>query len=321
MNDEPTIAVKGLEKRYGSDTVLAGIDLTVQRGSVFALLGPNGAGKTTTVRILATLTDADAGEVRVAGLDVVKDRHQVRRTISLTGQFTALDALQTGDENLTMMGRLSGLSRRDARARSRKLLDEFELTSAAHRRVATYSGGMRRRLDLAASLVGTPSVIFLDEPTTGLDPHARSATWDIVSGLAESGITIFLTTQYLDEADRLADQIAVLDRGAIVASGAPAELKARFTSQRLDLTLSDAASLTAVAGELGSRALLVDGERLVIGVATDGSAAHARALLDEIDPQRCAVKSFVVNGATLNDVFMALTGHVAVEETRELDVA
>jgi ABC-2 type transport system ATP-binding protein len=321
MNNDLAITVKGLEKRYGADTVLAGIDLAVDRGSVFALLGPNGAGKTTTVRILATLTRADAGDVRVAGFDVVKDRHQVRRTISLTGQYTALDALQTGEENLTMMGRLAGLSGRDARARSRALLEDFDLTGAARRRVGTYSGGMRRRLDLAASLVGSPSVIFLDEPTTGLDPRARAATWDIITGLAESGITIFLTTQYLDEADRLADRIAVLDRGTVVAEGTPAELKARFTDQRLDLTLADAASFTAVAGRLGARAVSADRDRLVIGVATDGSAAHARGLLDEIDPERCAVTSFVVNGATLDDVFMALTGHAAVAETRELEVA
>jgi len=321
MNNDQAITVNGLEKRYGTDTVLAGINLEVDRGSVFALLGPNGAGKTTTVRILATLTRADAGDVRVAGFDVVKDRHQVRRTISLTGQYTALDALQTGEENLTMMGRLAGLSGRDARARSRALLKDFDLTSAARRRVGAYSGGMRRRLDLAASLVGSPSVIFLDEPTTGLDPRARAATWDIITGLAEAGITIFLTTQYLDEADRLADRIAVLDRGTVVAVGTPTELKARFTDQRLDLTLADAASFTAVAGRLGARAVSADRDRLVIGVATDGSAAHARGLLDEIDPERCAVTSFVVNGATLDDVFMALTGHAAVAETRELEVA
>jgi ABC-2 type transport system ATP-binding protein len=216
MNSELAITVSGLEKRYGPETVLGGIDLAVSTGSVFALLGPNGAGKTTTVRILATLTRADAGEIRVAGFDVVRERHKVRRAISLTGQNAALDALQTGEENLTMMGRLAGLSSHDARARSRRLLEDFELTEAGHRRVAAYSGGMRRRLDVAASLVGSPSVIFLDEPTTGLDPRGRATTWDIIAGLAESGITIFLTTQYLEEADRLADHIAVLDRGTVV---------------------------------------------------------------------------------------------------------
>jgi ABC-2 type transport system ATP-binding protein len=321
MNNELAISASGLEKRYGRDTVLGGIDLAVSTGSVFALLGPNGAGKTTTVRILATLTRADAGEVRVAGFDVVRDRHKVRRTISLTGQNAALDALQTGEENLTMMGRLAGLSSREALARSRSLLEDFELTEAAHRRVAAYSGGMRRRLDVAASLVGSPSVIFLDEPTTGLDPRGRATTWDIIAGLAESGITIFLTTQYLEEADRLADHIAVLDRGTVVAAGTSAELKARFTDQRLDLTLADAASFTSVAARLGSRAVTSDRDRLILGVATDGSAAHARALLDEVDPERCAVTRFAVTGATLDDVFMALTGHTAVDETRERAVA
>ncbi|MGD0193273.1 MAG: ATP-binding cassette domain-containing protein [Candidatus Dormibacteria bacterium] len=321
MNSELAINVSGLEKRYGPDTVLGGIDLAVQTGSVFALLGPNGAGKTTTVRILATLTRADAGEIQVAGFDVVRERHKVRRAISLTGQNAALDALQTGEENLTMMGRLAGLSSRDARARSLRLLEDFELAEAGHRRVAAYSGGMRRRLDVAASLVGSPSVIFLDEPTTGLDPRGRATTWDIIAGLAESGITIFLTTQYLEEADRLADHIAVLDRGTIAAAGTPTELKARFTDQRLDLTLGDAASFAFVAARLGSRAVSTDRDRLILGVATDGSAAHARALLDEIDPERCAVTRFVVNGATLDDVFMALTGHAAVDETRELEVA
>jgi ABC-2 type transport system ATP-binding protein len=319
MSSEPSIAVSGLEKRYGDNTVLAGIDLEVDRGSVFALLGPNGAGKTTMVRILATLTRADAGEVRVAGFDVVRSRHQVRRAISLTGQFTAVDAVQTGEENLTMMGQLRGLSSRDAHASARRLLEEFELTDAAKRRVATYSGGMRRRLDLAASLVGSPSVIFLDEPTTGLDPRGRSATWDMITRLAGSGMTIFLTTQYLEEADRLADHLAVLDRGRVVAAGTSAQLKARFAEQRLDLTLSDASSLAAVAGRLGSRVINVDRERLVLGTATDGSAAHVRAVLDEVDPDHGAVTSFVLHGATLDDVFMALTGH-AVEE-RELEVA
>jgi ABC-2 type transport system ATP-binding protein len=321
MNRELAIEVTGLEKRYGRDAVLEGVDLQVDRGSVFALLGPNGAGKTTTVRILATLTRADAGEVRVAGLDVVRDRREVRRTISLTGQFTAVDAVQTGEENLTMMGRLCGLSARDARARACRLLEAFGLTDAARRRVGAYSGGMRRRLDLAASLVGSPSVIFLDEPTTGLDPRGRAATWEIITALAGSGITIFLTTQYLEEADRLAGHMAVLDRGRVVAAGTSPELKARFAEQRLDLTLADASAFTTVAGRLGTRAIHVEHHRLVIGVATDGSAAHTRALLDDVDPDLCAVRSFALHGATLDDVFMALTGHAAVEDERELEVA
>jgi ABC-2 type transport system ATP-binding protein len=218
--------------------VLGGIDLRVPPGSVFALLGPNGAGKTTTVRILATLSRADAGRARVAGFDVDRDRRQVRRHISLTGQFAALDAAQTGEENLRMIGRLVGLPRAAARRRAAELLEQFDLAPAAGRRVGTYSGGLRRRLDLAASLTGRPAVIFLDEPTTGLDPQSRLTTWRAISGLAADGVTVFLTTQYLDEADRLADQIAVLNAGLLVAAGTAAELKRRVAPQRLDLTCS-----------------------------------------------------------------------------------
>jgi ABC-2 type transport system ATP-binding protein len=214
--------------------VLDGIDLCVPRGSVFALLGRNGAGKTTTVRILATLTEPDSGSARVAGNDVVAARHEVRRRISLTGQDAALDELLTGTENLEMMGRLVGLRRRQARTRARELLVRFELNEAAGRRVATYSGGMRRRLDLAASLVGRPEVLFLDEPTTGLDPHSRQAMWALVIELTASGMTVLLTTQYLEEAERLADQIAILDHGRIVAEGTADELKRRAAADTLE---------------------------------------------------------------------------------------
>ena len=217
---------------------------------MFALLGPNGAGKTTTVRILATLVQADGGRARVAGFDVHRHRSQVRRRISLTGQFAALDEAQTGTENLRMMGRLSGLSRRRPGS-GPELLERFELTEAAGRRVATYSGGMRRRLDLAASLVGRPSVIFLDEPTTGLDPQSRLAMWQVIEGLAESGVTIFLTTQYLEEADQLADRIAALDAGQIVAEGTAAELKGKIAAQRLDLTGASRAAYTELVRRLG----------------------------------------------------------------------
>jgi ABC-2 type transport system ATP-binding protein len=239
------IEAEGLEKSFGKMPVLAGVDLRVPQGSVFALLGPNGAGKTTTVRILSTLARADSGRARVAGFDVVSERHKVRRAISLTGQYAALDGLGTGEENLRMIGRLAGLSRRDARTRARDLLAEFDLAKAGRRRVVTYSGGMRRRLDLAASLVSRPSVIFLDEPTTGLDLPSRQALWAVVATLASSGSTVFLTTQYLEEADMLADQIAVLDRGVVAALGSPAELKERFAAHTLDdvfLTLMEASN-------------------------------------------------------------------------------
>ncbi|WP_344323563.1 ATP-binding cassette domain-containing protein [Streptomyces macrosporus] len=301
----------GLEKSYGPVKVLAGVDLNVARGSVFSLLGPNGAGKTTTVRILSTLVRADAGRVRVAGFDVVRDRRAVRRRISLTGQYAALDEEQTGEENLRMMARLSGLSRRGARERAGELLERFDLTGAARRRVGTYSGGMRRRLDIAAGLVGRPEVVFLDEPTTGLDPRSRQGMWELVASLAGAGTTVFLTTQYLEEADRLADRVALLDAGRVVAEGTPADLKRRIAGRRLDLTLADPAAYARVAERLGDIAVLHDPDRLLLGVPTDGSAAHVRALLDGVDPDRDAVDRFAVYEATLDDVFLALTGRTA----------
>jgi len=309
MSDELAIEASGLVKSYGGVRVLRGIDLQVPRGSVFALLGPNGAGKTTTVRILATLSRPDGGQARVAGFDVVRDRRQIRRRISLTGQFAALDAAQTGEENLRMIARLAGLSRAAARRRAAELLDQFELTDAGRRRVGTYSGGMRRRLDLAASLAGHPSVIFLDEPTTGLDPQSRLTTWRAITGLAAGGVTVFLTMQYLEEADRLADQIAVLDGGLVVAEGTAAELKRRVAAQRLDLTCPTPAAFGQVSGILAGRAVHLDPVELTVGVATDGSAAQVRALLDEADPGRDLVASFAVRGATLDDAFLTLTGH------------
>jgi ABC-2 type transport system ATP-binding protein len=308
MTDEPAIEAIALEKSYGDVRVLDGVDLRVPRGSVFALLGPNGAGKTTTVRILSTLVAPDAGRALVAGFDVVTERRAVRRAISLTGQYAAVDEFQTGAENRRMMGRLLGLSRADARARARDLLARFELEAAAGRRVATYSGGMRRRLDLAASLVAPPAAIFLDEPTTGLDPRSRQAMWRVVSELVATGVTVFLTTQYLEEADVLADRIAVIDGGRIVAEGTAAELKRRVAEQRLDLLLSGPDAFAEVSRALGPRARRTEPADLRIAVATDGSAAHVRALLDEIDPDGVNVERFSVHGATLDDVFLALTG-------------
>jgi ABC-2 type transport system ATP-binding protein len=304
------IEVSGLTKSYGTNRVLEGIDLAVAAGEVFAVLGPNGAGKTTTVRVLATLTSYDSGEARVAGYDVATQRHEVRRRISLTGQYAALDELQTGTENLRMMGRLRGLPGRAARVRAAELLDQFDLVDAADRRVGTYSGGMRRRLDLAAGLVVQPEVIFLDEPTTGLDPRSRRALWDVVAGQAAHGVTIFLTTQYLEEADRLADRIAVVDHGRIVAQGTAAELKQRVAGERLDLRLVDDAAFDAALLELGPRAVHVDRPALTIGVPSDG-AAQARALLDEIDPTSGRIERFTVHTASLDDVFLELTGKEA----------
>jgi len=301
------IEASGLRKSYGRLEVLTGVDLQVPTGSVFCLLGPNGAGKTTAVRILATLTRPDAGTARVAGHDVVRERHRVRAAISLTGQYAAVDELQTGAENLRMMARLSGLSRRDARRRAAELLERFDLTAAADRHAGKYSGGMRRRLDLAAGLAGRARVMFLDEPTTGLDLTSRQAMWDVVDGLVGSGTTVFLTTQYLEEADRLAARIAVVDHGRVVAEGTPAELKRRFGDQRLDLDLADRPAFDAAAAHLGSRVVQRDDARLTLGVTTDGSAAHVRSVLDEIDPAGTAVRRFSLHSATLDDVFLSLT--------------
>jgi ABC-2 type transport system ATP-binding protein len=310
MPDELAVEAAGLVKSYDGVRALAGVDLRVAAGRRCALLGPNGAGKTTTVRILATLTRPDAGRARVAGCDIADDQHRLRRRISLTGQYTALDARQTGEENLRMIARLSGLSRAQARRRAAELLDRFGLAQAARRRVAAYSGGMRRRLDLAASLVTEPSVIFLDEPTTGLDLPSRLALWQVITELGGSGVTTVLTTQYLEEADRLADQIVVIDAGTVVAEGTPAELKRQVAGQRLELKVADRAAFDDVARAAAWFGVLeADPGKLLISIATDGSAGHIRWLLDELDPRRAAVDRFDVRGATLDDVFLALTGH------------
>ncbi|MFJ2753284.1 ATP-binding cassette domain-containing protein [Streptomyces sp. NPDC087297] len=298
------IHATGLTKSYGDLRVLDGIDLAVPRGSVLALLGPNGAGKTTTVRILATLTAADSGTARVAGYDAATERSRVRELIALTGQFAAVDELQTGTETLRMMGRLAGLAPRAARARADELLDRFGLTEAAGRTAKTYSGGMRRRLDLAASLVSRPEVLFLDEPTTGLDPRSRQDLWELVRELRTDGTTVLLTTQYLEEADRLADRVAVLADGRIAAEGTPAELKSRVAGHRLDLTLTTGAAYEALA----PRAVHLAPDELTLGLPTDGTAAHVRALLDELDPDRTDIDRFTLRSATLDDVFLALTG-------------
>ncbi len=323
MNENAAIEVNDLTKSYGAVRVLDGIDLRVPAGTVFALLGPNGAGKTTTVRILATLVAPDGGSARVAGHDVIADRHAIWRRISLTGQYAAIDELQTGRENLEMMGRLRRLRRRAARARATELLERFDLAEAGDRRVSSYSGGMRRRLDLAAGLVGSPEVIFLDEPTTGLDPRARQAMWQVVTGLTEAGVTVLLTTQYLDEAEQLADTIAVLDRGRIVAEGSARELKQRVGGARLDLQLVDASSFDELSDYLGGRAVHADRSTLTIGTAIDGSARDARALFDELDPDRVRIARFEVRTASLDDVFLTLTrDHTHTRtRTRESEIA
>jgi ABC-2 type transport system ATP-binding protein len=294
----------GLRKAYGPKTVLAGVDLAVARGSVFALLGPNGAGKTTTVRILATLQPPDGGRAFVGGRDVVGEPAAVRRAISLTGQFAAVDEQLTAEENLLLMGRLRRLGRTERRRRTAELLDLLELTADARRRVKGFSAGMRRKVDLAMSLIGRPEVLFLDEPTTGLDPRSRQAVWDVVTELVGSGVTIFLTTQYLEEADRLADRIAVLDGGIVVAAGSADELKRRLGTEQVELVLDGAVdpALDLLGGSV------VRSDARTVWVATDGSAAHLRHVLDTLADGGVAVATATPRRPTLDDVFLTLTG-------------
>jgi ABC-2 type transport system ATP-binding protein len=309
VTHELAIEADGLRKRYGQTTVLDGLDLRVPRASVLALLGPNGAGKTTAVRLLTTLTAPDGGRATVAGHDVVDDPGRVRRAISLTGQYAALDELQTGTENLRMIGRLAGLSARAARARAADLLDRFDLVEAGGRRVGTYSGGMRRRLDLAASLVRPVEVLFLDEPTTGLDPRSRIRMWELVAELRAAGTTVLLTTQYLEEADRLADRIVVIDTGRVVAEGTATELKRRAADHRLELIATDPDAYTQLALRAADLTVATDPAALRLGVACDGGAGAVRGRLDELDPDRTLIDRFELVGASLDDVFLALTGN------------
>ncbi len=309
-NNPPAIAVTGLCKSYGDHLVLDGIDLTVAEGSTFALLGPNGAGKTTMVQILSTLIRADAGEARVCGHDVVRDPDRVRAAIGVTGQFSAVDDFLTGEENLVLMADLHHLGRAEGRRRTADLLERFDLGKAARRPAVTYSGGMRRRLDLAMGLVGDPRVIFLDEPTTGLDPRSRHDMWQIVRDLVTRGVTIFLTTQYLEEADQLADRIALLDHGRLVAQGTPAELKRRVPGGHIELRFADDRALVAAAAIL---AVTPDraGEPLVLRVPGDGGVRSLKALLDRLDAAAVEVDGLSVHTPDLDDVFFAVTGQPA----------
>jgi ABC-2 type transport system ATP-binding protein len=309
---EPAIVVRGARKAFGETVVLDGVDLSVAEGSVVALLGPNGAGKTTMVRMLSTLIGADAGELRVAGHDVGTDPDGVRAAIGVTGQFSAVDDLLTGAENLRLIADLKHLGRGAGARRVQELLERFDLVDAAHRPAATYSGGMRRRLDLAMTLVGAPRVIFLDEPTTGLDPRSRRTMWEAVRELVADGVTILLTTQYLDEADHLADRIAVLDRGRIVAEGTPEELKRRIGGGHVELEFATAAALSKAAAALGVRAT-TDPEQLTLQVPSDGSVAALRELLGRLDDARVEVEQLSIHTPDLDDVFFAVTGHVAEE--------
>ena len=307
----PAVVTVGLRKSFGDTVVLDGVDLEVSEGTIFALLGPNGAGKTTIVRILSTLIPAGSGTARVAGHDVVGDPDGVRRAIGVTGQFSAVDELLTGRENLQLMADLNHLDRAAGHARIGELLARFDLVDAAGRAVSTYSGGMRRRLDLAMTLVGTPQVIFLDEPTTGLDPRSRHEMWTGIRQLAAAGVTIFLTTQYLDEADELADRIAVLDGGRLVAEGTPDELKRRLPGGHVRLQFSDLPTLLAAAELLEGAE--PDEERLALRVSRAGDVASLRGLLDELAGAGIEVADLSIHAPDLDDVFFAVTGHPTTE--------
>jgi ABC-2 type transport system ATP-binding protein len=300
------IAVAGLRKSFGDKVVLDGIDLRVAEGTIFALLGPNGAGKTTMVQILSTLIGADAGELRVAGHDLARDPDAVRSAIGVTGQLTAVDNLLTGEENLLLMADLRHLDRPEGRRRAAELLERFDLVDAARKPASTYSGGMRRRLDLAMGLVGDPRILFLDEPTAGLDPRSRRTMWQLIRELVAGGVTIFLTTQYLEEADELADRIALLDQGRLIAEGTPDALKRRVPGGHVRLQFADQQGLESAARALGASAR--DDDALTLEVPSDGGARSLRALLDQLDGASVEVDSLSVHLPDLDDVFLALTG-------------
>jgi ABC-2 type transport system ATP-binding protein len=302
----PAITAAGLRKSFGDKLVLDGIDFQVPAGSVFGLLGPNGAGKTTTVHILSTLIRADAGEVRVGGHDLARDPDAVRAAIGVTGQLTAVDNLLTGEENLLVMADLRHLGRREGRRRAAELLEQFDLAEAARKPATTYSGGMRRRLDLAMGLIGDPRIIFLDEPTTGLDPRSRRTMWQIIRDLVADGVTVFLTTQYLEEADELADRIALLDHGRLVAEGTADELKRRIPGGHIRLQFAYPDGFESAASALGEA--VPDDEALTLDINSDGTVKSIRALLDRLDDASIEVGGLSIHTPDLDDVFLTLTG-------------
>lgn len=302
------VEAKNLQKSYGKTKVLKGINLQVQRGTMLALLGPNGAGKTTTVRILSTLLNFDGGTASIEGHDVVQQADDVRSVIGLTGQSAAVDELLTGRENLIMMGRLYRLTKASTKARAEELLKDFDLVDAADRPAKTYSGGMRRRLDLAVSLIATPPVIFLDEPTTGLDPRSRQAMWDIIKDLLAQGTTILLTTQYLEEADQLANNIIVIDGGKVIAEGSPKQLKSRLGNDRLEVTFKDAETLAKAAKALGKSVADTDDKEYTASIVVKDTNKDVKQVLDVLSKEKINVESLAVHKPTLDDVFISLTG-------------
>lgn len=305
-----TITVKNLKKSYGKLEVLKDVSFSVPQGSIVALLGPNGAGKTTTVRILSTLLKSNGGTAKISGYDVNTESDKVRTVIGLTGQSAAVDELLTGRENLIMMGRLYRLTKESAEDRADELLEEFDLVEAADRPAKTYSGGMRRRLDLAVSLIATPPVIFLDEPTTGLDPRSRIAMWDIIKGLVAKGTTLLLTTQYLEEADQLADKIVVIDNGVVIAEGTASELKRKIGNDRLELIFSSKKYLSDAKKVLGKAVVATDEKELSASVVITDINKDVRKTLDVLADKKITVASMEIHKPTLDDVFLALTGKI-----------
>lgn len=314
MAIQTMISINNLRKSFGKLVVLDGINLKVESGEMLALLGPNGAGKTTVIRILSTLLKPDSGEVLVGGMNVSDKAHEIRGLIGLTGQYAAVDEYLTGRENLEMMGRLYHLGKSQSKKRADELLRQFDLFEAGNRGVKTYSGGMRRRLDLAASLVATPPIIFLDEPTTGLDPRSRLVMWDIIFALKEKGSTILLTTQYLEEADKLANRIAVLDQGRIIAEGSSVELKSKVGRDRLEFVVKKDSDFDQAARAIGGESQQIKRNERSVSVPTDGSVYDLKQILDRLHQANIGIESFSLHKPTLDDVFFSLTGRETADE-------
>lgn len=317
MQNDKAIVVKNLRKSYGKLEVLKGVNFTVRRGSVLALLGPNGAGKTTTVKILSTLLLPNKGQALVNGYDVVKQDAQVRHSIGLTGQYAAVDEYLSGEENLHMIGRLYRMNLADVKQRTVELLEHFDLTKAAKRPVRTYSGGMRRKLDLAMSLIASPPIIFLDEPTTGLDPRSRITMWAIIKKLVKDGKTILLTTQQMEEADNLADEIVVIDDGRVIASGNPTQLKRKVGSDRLEIIVSPKSNFDTAKKALGTKKVQTNEESRTLSVSAKSGVQDLKNALSQLEKANIVVESIELRRPTLDDVFLSLTGHSASPKTNK----